>query len=54
MVPESVLNAVYDQLKPCVIKLAEYIASPNEAVRMEFTVGSVLFEFKKKNEDNNR
>lgn len=53
MVPESVLNAVYDQLKPCVIKLAEYIASPNEAVRMDFEVGSVLFEFKKNHEDYN-
>ena len=46
MIPESVLNAVYDQLRPLVIELARYTASPEESVRMDFEVGSVLFEFK--------
>ena len=46
MIPESVLNAVYDQLRPLVNELARYTASPEESVRMDFEVGSVLFEFK--------
>lgn len=55
MIPEKVLNAVYEQLRPLVMELAKYNLSPPESIRMDFGVGSVLFEFKdNRNEDNNR
>ena len=54
MIPEKVLNAVYEQLRPLVMELAKYNL-PQESIRMNFGVGSVLFEFKdNRNEDNNR
>ena len=55
MTPEKVLNAVYEQLRPLVMELAKYNLPPQESIKMNFGVGSVLFEFKdNRNEDNNR
>lgn len=55
MTPEKVLNAVYEQLRPLVMELAKYNLPLQESIRMNFDVGSVLFEFKdNRNEDNNR
>lgn len=54
MIPENVLNAIHEQLRPLVLELARYNTSPNDSILMEFDVGSVRFDFKdKKNEDNN-
>lgn len=54
MIPENVLNAIYEQLRPLVLELAMYNASLNDSIQMEFEVGSVRFEFKyNKDEDNN-
>lgn len=53
MIPENVLNAIHEQLRPLVLELARY-NSLYDSIQMEFDVGSVRFDFKdKKDEDNN-
>jgi hypothetical protein len=53
MIPEKVLNAVYEQLRPLIIELAKYNKSPNDSVVMEFLEGFVRFDFKDKDETSN-
>ena len=53
MIPDNVLNAVYDQLRPLVMELARYNA-PGETVQVNFDVGSVEIKFNSnRDEDNN-
>lgn len=54
MIPDNVLNAIHEQLRPLVLELARYNTSPDDSIQMEFDVGTVRIDFKdKKNEDNN-
>jgi hypothetical protein len=49
MIPENVLSAVRDQLRPLVMELARYTSS-DDSIQMVFEVGSVTFEFNKSDE----
>lgn len=45
MIPEKVLNAVYEQLEPLLTEMAKY-ATSDKSVLMEFEAGSIRFTFK--------
>ena len=53
MIPENVLNAIHEKLRPLVLELARY-NTPDGSILMESDVGTVRIDFKdKKDEDNN-
>lgn len=45
MIPDNVLNAVYDQMRPFVIELARYNVA-SESITINFEVAKMTIEFK--------
>ena len=43
MIPENVLNAVSEQLRPLVVELSRY---NTDVLKIEFDIGTVKIEFK--------
>ena len=46
MIPERVIMAVTEQMRPLILELARYGIAGN-SIKMNFEVGSVLIEFNK-------
>ena len=46
MIPEKVMNAVYQQMNPLILEMSKYNLSPDECVVMEFETAVVRIEFK--------
>lgn len=53
MIPEKVLNAIYEQLMPLMHELAKYASPTLDTVSMRCEVGTVTFEFKKNKDETN-
>ena len=51
MIPEKVLNAIYEKMAPLVAELSRYNNDPNKAILMEFPEGFIRFDFKDKKDE---